>query len=65
MPGLYTYTILYYTRKVAALLQYIIPPTAAKSKRTGILNIYSSLYNIIIFILAQYNSSRGNARAAY
>jgi hypothetical protein len=65
MPGLYTKTVLYYMRKVAALLQYVVPPTAAKKNRIGILNGFSSMFIIIIFILAQYYSSIGNARAVH
>jgi hypothetical protein len=65
MPGLYTRTVLHYTRKLAALLYYVITPTAAKKNWTGILNGYSYIYYSIIFILAQYNSSLGYARAVH
>jgi hypothetical protein len=63
MPGLYTKTVVYYMRKVAALLQYVVPPTAAKKNRTGLLNGFSAIFIFIILILAQHNSSLGNARA--
>jgi hypothetical protein len=65
MPGLYTRTVLHYSRKLAAFLYYVIPPTAAKKIRTGILNGFSSMYYSIIFILAQYNTSVANARAVH
>jgi hypothetical protein len=65
MPGLYTRAVLHYLRKLAVLLYYVIPPTAAKNNRTGILNEYSSMYNRIIFILAQNNISVPNARAVH
>jgi hypothetical protein len=65
MPGLYAKTVLHYSRKLAALLYYVITPTAAKNDRTGMLNGYSSMYTSIIFMLAQYNTSEANARAVH